>query len=72
MRHYFSPLALASFSLCCCALMGCGDANKGPMEKTGETIDKAAEKTGEVIKDGAKKTGEAAEKAGEAVKDATK
>lgn len=72
MRQYISPLALASFSLCCCALMGCGDDHKGPMEKTGETIDKGAQKTGEVLKDGAQKTGEAVEKAGEKVKDAAK
>lgn len=41
------------------ALPGCKE--KGPMEKAGETVDKAAEKTGEAIKEGADK-----------VKDATK
>ncbi len=56
----------------CLAFTACGDDNKGPMEKTGEAVDKAAEKTGEVIKEGAKKTGEAVEKAGEKVQDATK
>jgi hypothetical protein len=58
----------------CAALCGCGDSgsSKGPMEKSGEAVDKAAEKTGEVIKDGAKKTGEAAKDAGDAVKDAAK
>jgi len=60
----------------CVGLAACGDdsssSSKGPMEKTGEAVDKAAEKTGEVIKDGAKKTGEAVENAGEKVQDAAK
>lgn len=58
----------------CLGLAACGDdsSSKGPMEKTGENIDKAAEKTGEVIKEGAQKTGEAVEKAGEKVQDAAK
>ncbi|MBA3699887.1 MAG: hypothetical protein H0W78_13645 [Planctomycetes bacterium] len=57
----------------CVSLAACGnDSSKGPMEKTGEAVDKAAEKTGEVIKEGAQKTGEAAEKAGEKVHDAAK
>ena len=58
----------------CVGLAACGDdsSGKGPMEKTGEAVDKAAEKTGEVIKEGAKKTGEAVEKAGEKVQDAAK
>lgn len=67
MRRLFPCLIIAGTCLC---LMACGDDdNKGPMEKTGENIDKAAEKTGEVIKDGAQKTGEAVENAGEKVKD---
>ena len=58
----------------CVGLAACGDdsSSKGPMEKTGEAVDKAAEKTGEVIKDGAQKTGEAVEKTGEKVQDAAK
>jgi hypothetical protein len=50
----------------------CGDDNKGPAEKTGESLDKAAEKTGETIKEGTKKTGESIEKAGEKVQDPAK
>ena len=69
MRQFILPLVLIT---ACCALMSCGDENKGPLEKTGETLDKAAEKTGEVIKEGAKKTGEAVKDAGEKVKDAVK
>ncbi len=58
----------------CVGLAACGDdsSGKGPMEKTGEAVDKAAEKTGDVLKEGAKKTGEAVEKAGETVQDAVK
>lgn len=56
----------------CFSLAACGEGDKGPMEKTGETIDKGAQKTGEVIKEGAHKTGEAVENAGERVKDAAK
>jgi len=55
----------------CCLMFACGE-KPGPIEKTGQTIDKAAEKTGEVIKEGAEKTGEALEKAGEKVQDAAK
>lgn len=69
MHSYQFCLVIAGL---CVGLAACGDDNKGPMEKTGETIDKAAEKTGEVIKDGAQKTGEAAEKTGEKVQDAAK
>jgi hypothetical protein len=69
MRSFTPCLLIAGL---CIGLAACGDSNKGPMEKTGETIDKAAEKTGDVIKDGAQKTGEAVEKAGEKVKDAAK
>lgn len=65
------------------ALVACGDADKGPAQKTGEAIDKAAQKTGEAVdkaaektEEGAKKatekTGEAVEKAGETVKDSAK
>ncbi len=46
MRHLAIPL-VAIF--CCYAIAGCGDADKGPMQKTGEAIDKAAEKTGEAV-----------------------
>lgn len=60
----------------CFGLAACGDdsdsSSKGPMEKTGENIDKAAEKSGEVMKDGAQKTGETVEKAGEKVQDAAR
>ena len=69
MRQTILPLLLITI---CVGLMGCGDDNKGPMEKTGETIDKAAEKTGEVIKEGAQKTGEAVKQAGEKVKETVK
>ena len=69
MRQIILPLVLITT---CCALMSCGDDNKGPMEKTGETIDKAAEKTGEVIKEGAQKTGDAVKEAGEKVKETVK
>ena len=69
MRQTILPLLLITI---CVGLMGCGDDNKGPIEKTGETIDKAAEKTGEVIKEGAHKTGEVIKEGGEKVKDAVK
>ena len=69
MRSFVTCLSIASL---CLGLAACGDDNKGPMEKTGESIDKAAEKTGEVLKDGAQKTGEAIEKAGEKVQEAVK
>lgn len=71
MRSFQLCLVIAGLAV---GLAACGDsnANKGPMEKTGETIDKGAQKTGEVIKEGAQKTGEAAEKAGETVQDAAK
>lgn len=69
MRPYQLCLVIAGL---CVGLAACGDDNKGPMEKTGEAIDKAGEKTGEVIKEGAQKTGEAAEEAGEKVQDAAK
>jgi hypothetical protein len=68
LAHAVLPLLLTGV---CFALAACGD-DKGPMEKTGETIDEGARKTGEAVKEGAKKTGEAAENAGDAVKDATK
>ncbi len=63
MRQSFLSFTIAT--VCAVTLLGCGDDNKGPMEKTGETIDKAAEKTGEAVKEGAQKTGDA-------VKDAAK
>lgn len=69
MRSFIPCLLIAGLAV---ALTACGDDNKGPMEKTGETIDKAAEKTGEKIKEGAEKTGETLEKAGEKVQDAAK
>jgi hypothetical protein len=62
-----SPLLLGAM----CCLAGCGDKKPdltpadGPMERTGEAIDKAAEKTGEVIEKGVDKTGEKLEEAGE-------
>jgi hypothetical protein len=49
--------------------IGC---EKGPMEKAGAKIDKAAEKTVDKAKDGAEAVGDAAEKAGDKIKDATK
>jgi hypothetical protein len=67
-----NALPLAAAIVTACALAGCGDADQGPMEKTGEAVDKAAEKTGEAVKNGAEKTGEAVEKAGEKTKDAVK
>lgn len=69
MRPLLSFLFIASLAA---GLAACGDDNKGPMEKTGESIDKAAEKTGEAVKEGAQKTGEGVEKAGEKVQDAAK
>ena len=47
-----------------------GCKEKGPMEKAGESIDKAAEKTVEKTKEGAEAVGDAAKKAGEKIKDA--
>lgn len=67
MHQVILPLVLIS---ACCTLMSCGDEHKGHLEKTGETLDKAAEKTGEVIKEGAQKTGEAVKDVGEKVKEA--
>lgn len=69
MRPILSCLFIVGFAA---GLVACGDDNKGPMEKSGEAVDKAAEKTGEAVKDGAKKTGEAVENAGEKVQDAAK
>jgi hypothetical protein len=51
------------------SFIGC---EKGPMEKAGEKIDKAAEKTADKAKEGAHAVGDAAEKAGDKIKDATK
>jgi len=53
-------------------LSGIGCKEKGPMEKAGEKIDKAAEATADKAKEGAKAVGDAAEKAGEKIKEATK
>jgi len=52
-------LMIPLFALLLMAATGCKE--KGPMEKAGEKVDKAAEKTGDAIKEGADK-----------VKDATK
>jgi hypothetical protein len=68
MRDLISPLSILAL---CCLMLACGE-KPGPMEKSGQAIDKAAEKTGEVIKEGAQKTGESLEKAGEKVQDAAK
>jgi len=51
---------------------GVGCKEKGPMEKAGESIDKAAEKTADKAKEGVEAVGDAAEKAGDKIKDATK
>ena len=74
MRVFTPCLHLLLVASVCIGLAACGDdsSGKGPMEKTGEAVDKAADKTGEVLKEGAKKTGEAVEKAGETVQDAVK
>ena len=53
-------------------VLGIGCQEKGPMEKAGEKIDKAAEKTVDKAKEGADAVGDAAEKAGDKIKDATK
>jgi hypothetical protein len=58
MRPILSCLFIAGIAA---GLVACGDDNKGPMEKTGEAVDKAAQKTGEAV-----------EKAGEKVQDAAK
>ena len=52
-------LMIPVLALVLAAVPGCKE--KGPMEKAGEQVDKAAEKTGDAIKEGADK-----------VKDATK
>ncbi len=52
-------LMIPVLALVLAAVPGCKE--KGPMEKAGEKVDKAAEKTGDAIKDGVDK-----------VKDATK
>ena len=43
------------------ALVGCKE--KGPLEKAGESVDKAAKKTGEAVKDAGEKTKDAAKDA---------
>ena len=53
-------------------LSGIGCKEKGPMEKAGENIDKAVEATADKAKEGAKAVGDAAEKAGDKIKEATK
>jgi hypothetical protein len=53
-------------------ISGIGCREKGPLEKAGAKIDKAAEKTADKAKEGAEAVGDAAEKAGDKIKDATK
>ena len=74
MRSLLPCLSLSLVVGLSLGFVACGEktSSKGPMEKTGEEVDKAAEKTGEVIKEGAEKTGEAVEKAGEKIQDAAK
>lgn len=50
-------LVLAAAALL--GLAGCG--KKGPMQKAGESVDKAAEATGDAVKESADKTGDALE-----------
>lgn len=46
--------------------------NDGPMERTGEKIDRAADKTGEQINKAVEKTGEKIEQTGDKIKDSVK
>ena len=53
-------------------LSGIGCKEKSPMEKAGADLDKAVDATADKAKEGVKAVGDAAEKAGDKVKDATK
>ena len=55
----FSPLALATIA--------CHHDHRGPAERAGAKVDRAADKTGDVIEDAGRKTGHAVEKTGEKV-----
>jgi hypothetical protein len=46
--------------------------NEGPLERTGQEMDKAAEKTGQHIDKAIKKSGDNIEKAGDKIKDSVK
>jgi hypothetical protein len=65
-----SSFCLALFLLGFLTFAGCED--KGSMEKAGASMDKAMEKTKEKTKEGVAKVGEAAETAGDKIKEATK
>lgn len=49
-----------------------GCKKKGPMEKAGREIDKAAEKSAKELNKAVQKVGESMEKAGEKIKDSVK
>jgi hypothetical protein len=64
-------IAAAVLGILIAGVSGC-QKKEGPMERTGQEIDKAAEKTGQQIDKGIKKTGEGIEKAGDNIKDSVK
>ncbi len=70
MKSAKSLIVTSLFALALVVVVGCKE--KGPMEKAGESIDKAAEKTVDKAKEGVEAVGDAAEKAGDKIKDATK
>jgi hypothetical protein len=63
------PLLLPALLLAAAALVtGCGyqrESDKGPMQQSGQAVDKAADQTAQGAKDATKATGQAVEHAGE-------
>lgn len=57
MKILKTGLLIPVLALVLAAVPGCKE--KGPMEKAGEKVDKAAEKTGDAIKEGADKAKDA-------------
>jgi predicted small lipoprotein YifL len=59
MKKILKQLLLVLAVLSVMALVGCKE--KGPLEKAGKAVDKAAEKTGDAVKDAADETKDAVE-----------
>jgi predicted small lipoprotein YifL len=59
MKKILKQLLLVLTAIAVLGLAGCKE--KGPMEKAGKAVDKAAEKTGDAIKEAADETKDAVE-----------
>jgi len=59
MKNILKQVLLVLAAIAVLALAGCKE--KGPMEKAGKAVDKAAEKTGDAVKDAADDTKDAVE-----------